>query len=56
MGVYSREGKNWTQTKEKMSQGKKKVRRKLARKDEQQEDKGGGTFSRVEKMRSCSAL
>jgi hypothetical protein len=49
MSMYSEKGKSWKQTKEKMPQGK-KVRRKLTRTDEQQEDKGGGTFSRAEKV------
>jgi hypothetical protein len=54
MATYSKKEKTWRQTKEKMPQ-RKNVRRKLARTDEQQEDKGGGTFGHAEKVRSCSA-
>jgi len=52
MVVYSRKGKSSRQTKEggwKMPQGK-NVTRKLGRKNQQQEDKGVGTFGGAEKV------
>lgn len=54
MAAYSEKGKSWRQTKEKMSQGK-NVRRRVARTDEQQEDKGEETFSHAKNVRSRSA-
>jgi len=54
MATYSKKGKSWRQIKEKMLQ-RKNVRRKPVRTDEQQEDKGGGTFGHAEKVRSRSA-
>jgi len=52
MVAYSEKGKSLRHTKEKMLQGN-NVRRKPARTEEQQEDKGGGTFGHAKKVRSC---